>query len=134
MSARILICKLTFLAKLLANPGDIISDRIFSSLVIVDTYSTSIVQQCRMLESALGTYVLAECLENPQDTPSIVRSCKERILKRDFDLLLTLLLTIHCKTHGLCSPGNLMVPPMGLCTRMRYPRDSWPAATTEGVK
>ena len=79
VSTQILICKLTFLAKLLANSGNIISDHIFSSLAIVDIFSASIVQQCRMLESALGTHILAQCLENPLDASSTVRSCKEYI-------------------------------------------------------
>ncbi len=89
MSTRILIRKLTFLAKLLTTPNDSISKRIFSSLAIVDIYSSSIVQQCRMLESTLGTHILAQCLQHPQEAASIVRSGKTSILKQDFNLLLS---------------------------------------------
>ena len=53
VATRILIRKLTFLAKLLANTDDIISSRIFTSLAIVDVYNVGIVQQCQMLESEL---------------------------------------------------------------------------------
>ena len=46
VATHILIHKLTFLAKLLANTDDIISSRIFTSLAIVDVYNVGIVQQC----------------------------------------------------------------------------------------
>ena len=51
VATRILICKPTFLAKLLANTNDIISNHIFTSLAIMDIYNAGIVQQCQMLES-----------------------------------------------------------------------------------
>ena len=55
VSTCILIRKLTFLAKLLANTDDIISGRIFTSLAIVDVYSVGIVQQSdNILVSAVG--------------------------------------------------------------------------------
>ena len=47
--------KLSFLAKLLSSNNDTISTRVFNSLAIDDVYDSSIIQQCRMLESALGT-------------------------------------------------------------------------------
>ena len=47
-----------------AHYWDIISRRVFSSLAIEDIYETSIVQQCRMLESRLDTCVLAKCLSD----------------------------------------------------------------------
>ena len=43
----------------------------------------------RMLESALGTDVLACCLSNPESAVDIVKSNKDRILKQDFDLLIS---------------------------------------------
>ena len=70
VSTRILIRKLTFLAKLLSSTDDKISGRIFTSLAIVDVYNVGIVQQCRMLEADVSTNVLALCLQNP---PSIVK-------------------------------------------------------------
>ena len=57
VATRILIHKLTFLTKLLANTDDIISSRIFTSLAIVDVYNMGIVQ-CQMLESELNTDAL----------------------------------------------------------------------------
>ena len=48
VATRILIHKLSFLAKLLANTDDIISSRIFTSLAIVDVYNVGIVQQCTL--------------------------------------------------------------------------------------
>ena len=86
---RILIRKLTFLAKLLSNTKDIISGCIFTSLAVVDVYNVSIIQQCRMLESRLGTHTLASCLENPPEATITVKSAKATILKADFDALLS---------------------------------------------
>ena len=88
VSTRILIRKLTFLAKLLSSTDDKISDRIFTSLAIVDVYNVGIVQQCRMLEADVSTNVLALCLQNPTDAPSIVKSMRKEIIRSDFDVLL----------------------------------------------
>ncbi len=68
---------------------DIISGRIFTSLAVVDVYNVSIVQQCRMLESELGTHTLASCLENPPEASITVKSAKATILKADFNALLS---------------------------------------------
>ena len=87
VATRILICNLTFLAKLLAN--DIISSRIFTSLAIVDVYNVGIVQHCQMLDSELNTNILALCLKNPEDAPAIVKSMKTDIIKSDFEVLLS---------------------------------------------
>ena len=81
VATHILIRKLTFLAKLLANTDDIISSRIFTSLAIVDVYNVGIVQQCQMLESELNTDVLVLCLKNPEDAPATVKSTKTDIIK-----------------------------------------------------
>ena len=89
MTTRILIRKLTFLAKLLSDTKDIISGRIFTSLAVVDVYNVSIVQQCRMLESELGTHTLSACLENPPDAPTTLKSAKAIILKADLNALLS---------------------------------------------
>ena len=61
VATHILIHKLTFLAKLLANTDDIISKHIFTSLAIMDVYDVGIVQQCQMLESDLNPDVLPMC-------------------------------------------------------------------------
>ena len=73
VATRILIHKLSFLTKLLANMDDIISNCIFTSLAIMDVYNVGIVQQCQMLESELNSDVLAMCLKNPEDAPAILR-------------------------------------------------------------
>ena len=81
-----LIRKLAFLAKLLANTDDI-SSRIFTSLAIVGVYNVGIVQQCQMLVSQLNTNVLALYL-NPEDAPATVKS-KTDMIKSDFEVLLS---------------------------------------------
>ena len=53
-----------------------------------DVYSISLVQQCRILESTLGTNVVTECLKNPDASSSIVNTWKTQLLKRDFEYLL----------------------------------------------
>ena len=89
VATRTLIRKLNFLSKLLSGSKDIISRRVFSSLAIDDIYETSIVQQCRMLESRLDTCVLAKCLSDPVNAPDIIKRSKEDILHSDFKLLLS---------------------------------------------
>ena len=49
VSTRILIRKLTFLAKLLSSTDDKISGRIFTSLAIVDVYNVGIVECWRRM-------------------------------------------------------------------------------------
>ena len=88
-STRIMLRKLSFLAKLLCSKNDSISTRVFNSLAIDDVYDSSIVQQCGMLESVLGTDVLACCLTNPDSAGDIVKSNKRRILNQDFDFLIS---------------------------------------------
>ena len=89
VSTRILIRKLTFLAKLLCDTDDKISSRIFTSLAIIDVYNVSIIQQCRMMETDVNTNVLAMCLKSPTDAPNIVKSMKKEIMRADFDTLLS---------------------------------------------
>ena len=61
----------------------------FNSLTIDNVYDSSIVQQCHMLESPLGTDVLACCLSFPDSAVDCVKSNKDRILKQDYDLLIS---------------------------------------------
>ena len=42
-----------------------------------------------MLESKLGTHVLAKCLSDPENAPDVVRSCKESILRSDLNILIS---------------------------------------------
>ena len=72
MSSRILARKLSFLAKLLQSEKSTLSSQMFTSVAIIDAYDVSIIQQCRMLESNIGTRVLKLCLECPEDAISIV--------------------------------------------------------------
>ena len=95
VSTKILIRKLTFLAKLLSNTEDTVSNRIFSSLAIMDVYNVGIVQQCQMLESELNTYTLAMCLRQPLEATSTVASKKSAILEADFDTLLSCVSNHH---------------------------------------
>ena len=83
-----LIRKLNFLSKLLSGSKDIISRRVFSSLSIDYIYETSIVQQCRMLESRLDTSVLAKCLSDTMNAPDIIKRSREDI-HSDFKMLLS---------------------------------------------
>ena len=90
MSTRVLVRKLAFLCKLLSDQSDVevISRDIFSSLASVDVYSISIIQQCRMLESFLGTSVLARRLNEPSEARSILSNYKSHLITKDFELLL----------------------------------------------
>ena len=71
VATNISVRKLTLSAKLPSNMDDIISSRIYTTLVIVDVYSTGIVQHCQMLETKLGTNVAATCLAIPQVLPHL---------------------------------------------------------------
>ena len=65
------------------------------SLAIENVYKTSLVQQCRMLESELKTDVVAKCLHDPENATSTVQSSKKVILRRDYDKLLSESLSYH---------------------------------------
>ena len=83
VKARILIRKLTFLAKLLER-DDGLSSHVFRTLASDDVYEVSLIQQCRSLEQQIGTGYLQLCLENPTDAYSIVHDAKEDILAKDW--------------------------------------------------
>ena len=71
VATRTLIRKLNFLSKPLSGSNDMISKRVFSSLAVEDVYESSIVQQCRMLESKLETCVLPKCLSDTENAALI---------------------------------------------------------------
>ena len=48
-----------------------------------------------MLESEVSTNVLAQCLNNPTDAPTIVKSIRQEILMLDFEALLSSTTTHH---------------------------------------
>ena len=84
VKARILLRKLTFLAKVLEKDDDL-SSYVFRTFASEDVYRVSLVQQCHSLEQHTGTNYLQLCLRNPIDASSIVRDAKEaweRILYR----------------------------------------------------
>jgi exonuclease III len=85
---RILLRKLNFLAKLLSkdHPRKL-STRIFTSLSISDPFQVSLIQQCRMLESIIGTSILKDCLEDPENAIFIVRQAKKDIIAMDLSAL-----------------------------------------------
>ena len=58
-------------------------------------YNIRLVQQCRMLESEVSTNILAKCLNNPTDSPTIVKSMRQEILMSDFEALLSSTSTHH---------------------------------------
>ena len=79
MSTRIFLRKILFLSKFLCNSKDTLCSRVFISLEIEDIHNTSIVQQCRMLESQLGTDTVAQCLNVTENDFSIAKSSKKVI-------------------------------------------------------
>ena len=95
MSTRVLIRKLAFLCNLLSDFGneEKISKGVFSSLASVDIYSVSIIFLCCMLESSLGTGVLARCPNELSDTTSILSRYISHLINKDFELLIEHLLS-----------------------------------------
>ena len=97
VKARILLRKLTFLAKVLES-DDILSSHVFRTLASEDVYNVSLVQQCRSLEQHIGTNYLQLCLTNPIDAPSIVRDAREEVLRKDWMYTVK-----ESQTHGSLS-------------------------------
>ena len=62
----------------------------FTTQAIDNAYDNiiSVVQQCRMLEVQLGTNVVEQCLQDPDNALSTFRSRKNMLLKQDFNKLL----------------------------------------------
>ena len=83
MTSRILIRKLTYLAKLLSSNKRSISSDIFSSAIISDPLNVSLIQQCIMLESENGIDVLRLCLECPEAATAHVKLAKPEIINTD---------------------------------------------------
>ena len=89
MACRVLLRKLTFLGKLLQTEEHTISSSIFTSALITDPFNVSIIQQCKMLESALGVHVLDDCLLHPESAPVIVKGERRAIIDSDMDFLVS---------------------------------------------
>jgi hypothetical protein len=85
IKARVLLRKLTFLAKLLESEDNHISTRGFRTLSVENVYNISLVDQCNSLQNDLGVdSVLQQCLAEPTIASAIVRSEKTRILEQDW--------------------------------------------------
>ena len=85
IKARILIWKLTFLAKLLEKSDGGLSGQVFRTLASHDVYEVSLVQQCHSLEQLIGTNYLQLCLRNPSEACSIIKEAKTDILAKDWE-------------------------------------------------
>ena len=85
VKARILLRKLTYLAKVLEREDGLSSHvLIFRTLASEDVYGASLVQQCSSLEQHIGTNYLQLCLSDPLDASSIVRDAKKEVLRKDW--------------------------------------------------
>ena len=81
----VLLRKLTYLAKLLANDSNSTSSIVFRSLASDDVLSISLVQQCMELELLFGTNVLKQCLESLDNAVHIVQSAKPQLIDADWN-------------------------------------------------
>ena len=97
ISTRIFLRKVASLSTLLRKNKDNLCSRTFVSMAIEDIYNTSIIQQCRMLESQLGTDIVAQCLRDPDNAISFVRSSKKNniIMTKDYDKLISNSISHH---------------------------------------
>ena len=104
INARVLIRKLSFLAKLLTSDGNELSARVFPTLANDSVYNISLVQQCRWLESELGIdSVLSKCLASPDLSSTIVRSSRPDIINRDWSISIEKAMAHSSLNHITCS-------------------------------
>ena len=104
IKARVLIRKLSFLAKLLTSDGNELSARVFRTLVTDSVYNISLVQQCRWLENELGIdSVLSKCLASPDLSATIVRSSRPDIINRDWSISIEKAMAHSSLNHITCS-------------------------------
>ena len=82
----------------------------------------SVVQQCRMLEVQLGTNVVEQCLQDPDNALSTFRSRKNMLLKQDFNKLLL---------SALNSPSAHVIA--SIASQISWPK-LWDLALDRGVK
>lgn len=89
MATRILTRKLLFLSKLLSTQhAKAIISRVFTSLAIDNIYDTSIIQQCRMLESHTRTDCIGTCLSNLDTVSETAKHLVKDLLKEDYNNLI----------------------------------------------
>ena len=70
-----------------------------------------IVEQCRMLESDLGTHILAQCLRS---TP--VRGFLDYCEVTYSQTSSVMLLAAASLVYSFCCPNHILVPSMGCCS------------------
>ena len=78
--ARILCNKLSFLFRVCNGESSSLSTQVFRSSAVSDVTSMSIVKQCYLLDSILGTQCTNEVLNNPKLS---LRDLKKRVLEAD---------------------------------------------------
>ena len=66
--------KLTFLVKLLQPTNDVCR--------------ISLVQQCQLLELDLGTSIVTQCLNEPENAITILQEAREAVVSRDWEIVL----------------------------------------------
>ena len=90
MKARILLRKLSFLAKLLSCDEDTLSASVLHTISTENVYNISLVQQCQWLQGELKCeQVLEKCLADPENAPAIVRGAMKAIYQQDWSTLLS---------------------------------------------
>ena len=55
----------------------------------MDVYKISLVEQCQFLKSELDTTFTTKCLNDVENSSSIVAEAKEELVKKDWHLVLT---------------------------------------------
>ncbi len=104
IKARVLMRKLTFLAKLISSNDSNLSARVFRTLCSDNVYDIGLVHQCQFLANEIGVAsVLARCLEHPDISPTIVRSSRLEILRLDWSTTLENARTHLSVKHLVCS-------------------------------
>ena len=100
----ILMRKLALLGKLLHSDGVKLSSRVFHTLAVEDVYMISLFEWCQFLESELGTTFTAKCLNDPENSSSIVAEAKEELVKKDWHLILRSI-NSHSSLKHVSSPA-----------------------------
>ena len=88
MRVYILLRKLTFLVKQLQPTSDSLSSRVFYTLASEDVCRISLVQQCQLLKLDLGTSIVTQCLNEPENVITILQEAKEAVVSRYWEIVL----------------------------------------------
>ena len=85
IKVRVLLRKLSFLAKLLERNDQSISARVLRTLSVDNMYDISLIDQCNTLLNDLGiSTILQQCLTEPSKALTTVKCEKKRILELDW--------------------------------------------------